>query len=258
MAWKTLNVVDEKTKEEQNKETFSGGNLYGSVKLVFRDVLISEGIWDTVRVDHGTEACLMLYVQDMLKDLRQNQACMPYIQTASRKNLPAERKWPEVNQRVVYPIKEVLVRMENGLLINRLDVLEQFCISFITLNVVKVGLQRVMDAWNLHSIEGRNNRIPNIVANNTNRLNPVDDSLVPTADEAVSLYSAAGGRITTDCQFGIDPLAEDETLVRRREQHFSRNNSSFSEIYNNVVSGNGSFLEQAILDFISLTRHIAN
>ncbi|KAK3752260.1 hypothetical protein QZH41_018663, partial [Actinostola sp. cb2023] len=61
----------------------------------FRDVLIKEGIWDTVRVDHGTEACLMLFVQNMLRHLRQNQACEPYVQTRSRQNLPAERKWPE-------------------------------------------------------------------------------------------------------------------------------------------------------------------
>lgn len=105
---------------------------------------------------------------------------------------------------------------------------------------------------------GRNNRIPNIVANNTNRLNPVDDILVPTADEAVCLYTAAGGQITTECHFGVDPLAGNEMLVRRREEEFLRNNSSFPEIYNNVVSGNGSFLEQAIVQFISLTRHLAN
>ncbi|KAK3704234.1 hypothetical protein QZH41_020493, partial [Actinostola sp. cb2023] len=49
-----------------------------------RDVLIQEGIWDTVRVDHGTEACLMLFVQNMLRNRRQNQTREPYIQTRSR------------------------------------------------------------------------------------------------------------------------------------------------------------------------------
>ncbi|KAK3734430.1 hypothetical protein QZH41_019756, partial [Actinostola sp. cb2023] len=95
----------------------------------------------------------MLFVQNMLRHLRQNQACEPYVQTRSRQNLPAERKWPEVNQRVLYPIKETLVRMENSLLKNRLDPVEQFCISFITMNVVDVGLQRVLASWNSHSIE---------------------------------------------------------------------------------------------------------
>ena len=69
-------------------------------------------------------------------------------------NLPAELKWPEVNQRVLYPIKEVLVGMENRLLINRHDPISQFCVSFITLNVVNVGIERVVAAWNAHPIEG--------------------------------------------------------------------------------------------------------
>ena len=69
-------------------------------------------------------------------------------------NLPAERKWSEVNQRVVYPIKETLVRMENGSLINMYDPVVQFCVSFITLNVAEVGLKRVIGSWNSHSING--------------------------------------------------------------------------------------------------------
>lgn len=69
-------------------------------------------------------------------------------------NLPAERKWPEINQRVIYPIKEILVRMENGLLIDLHDPAVQFCVSFITMNVSEVGIKRVMESWNSHSIEG--------------------------------------------------------------------------------------------------------
>lgn len=69
-------------------------------------------------------------------------------------NLPAERKWPEVNQRVLYPIKETLVRMENGLLINMHDPVVQFCFSFITMNVAEVGLKRAIGSWNSHSIDG--------------------------------------------------------------------------------------------------------
>jgi hypothetical protein len=83
-------------------------------------------------------------------------ACTPiYKATFSfPQNLSAERKWPEVNQRVLYPIKEILVRMENRLQINRYDPISQFCVSFITLNVVNVGIGRVVAAWNSHPIEG--------------------------------------------------------------------------------------------------------
>ena len=36
------------------------------------------------RVDHGTEACLMLFVQNLLRNERGNLSCEPYIQTQSR------------------------------------------------------------------------------------------------------------------------------------------------------------------------------
>jgi hypothetical protein len=49
--------------------------------------LLQKGIWDMVRVDHGTEACLMLFVQDYLRNLRGNITCQPYVQTRSREVL---------------------------------------------------------------------------------------------------------------------------------------------------------------------------
>jgi len=171
--------------------------------------------------------------------------------------------------------------MENSLLINRLDPVEQFCISFITMNVVDVGLQRVLASWNSHSIEGlfllsqqslkimslrlpiyfytgKNDRIPNFVASNTNSLNPVNGASVPTSDEVLCLYTEAGGHITTDCHFGIDPLAGDDILIRRRDEEFAQNNHSFTEIFNNVVNGNDLFLEQAVRHFILLTRSLSS
>ena len=79
---------------------------------------------------------------------------------------------------------------------------------------------------------------------------------MPTTDEVVSLYTEAGGHITTDCRFGIDPLAGDDILIRRRDEEFAQNNHSFTEIFNNVVNGNGLFLEQALVSFISLTKNV--
>ena len=70
-------------------------------------------------------------------------------------NLPAERKWPEVNQRIVYSIKDVLVRMENALMIILFDPDVQFCVSFVIMNVAEIGLKRVVASWNSHSIEGK-------------------------------------------------------------------------------------------------------
>ena len=74
--------------------------------------------------------------------------------TSLGQNLLAERKWPEVNQRVLYPIKEILWRMEKDLLIDMHEPVVQFCVSFITMNVAEVGLERVIGSGNSHSIDG--------------------------------------------------------------------------------------------------------
>ena len=44
--------------------------------------------------------------------------------------------------------------MENGLLIDMHDPVVQFCVSFITMNVAEVRLERVIGSWNSHSIDG--------------------------------------------------------------------------------------------------------
>ena len=36
-----------------------------------------------VRVDHCTEACPMLFIQDYFKNLKGNVTCPPYVQTPS-------------------------------------------------------------------------------------------------------------------------------------------------------------------------------
>ena len=53
-------------------------------RIFCRDILVNEGIWDMVRVDHGTEACLMLFIQDYLGNHRGNVNCPSYVQTRSR------------------------------------------------------------------------------------------------------------------------------------------------------------------------------
>ena len=172
-------------------------------------------------------------------------------------NLPAERKWPEVNQHVVYPIKETLVRMENGLLIKVHDPVVQFCVSFITMNAAEVELKRVIGSWNSHSIDcvyrilvvsvaknvlaqlafivvltptrklikynyynittllyflGKDSRIPDVVARATRRIRPLTPTIVPSVQDAIQMYTNAGGVLTSECSFGNDPLADDGAL----------------------------------------------
>lgn len=35
------------------------------------------------------------------------------------------------------------------------DPVTQFCVSFVAMNVVEIGIQRVVGAWNSHPINGK-------------------------------------------------------------------------------------------------------
>ncbi len=51
---------------------------------VFRPLLITEGIWDQVRTDHGTEFALIGSIQEYLSSHRRHQERSPLLQTTSR------------------------------------------------------------------------------------------------------------------------------------------------------------------------------
>ena len=53
-------------------------------KEMFFSVLATYGLWDQIRVDHGKEWVLMLYVQELLADLRTNVHRAPHLQSSSK------------------------------------------------------------------------------------------------------------------------------------------------------------------------------
>ena len=59
-------------------------HYYFMSSVLHRPAFISYGVWDTIRVDHGREFFLSLYVQEKLSHLRTNAARVPYLQTTSK------------------------------------------------------------------------------------------------------------------------------------------------------------------------------
>lgn len=85
---------------------------------VYRAAVIEFGLWDQVRVDHGKEFNLTLYVHEKLRILRGSETISPYVQTTSTCNHVIERLWVELNHCVTYPIKRVVVAMADQQMIN--------------------------------------------------------------------------------------------------------------------------------------------
>ena len=133
-------AVDDFSREVVRCITIPVKNPIAIYDLLFRPILVEEGIWDQVRVDHGTEFFLILAVQNHLANLRTRQDHPAYMQTTSTNNHRVERLWPEINHRVNYPIKEILVDMEASSIINMQDEATKFCVSWISIQVASVGL----------------------------------------------------------------------------------------------------------------------
>ncbi len=95
---------------------------------IFRPLLLTEGIWDQVRTDHGTEFVLIGTVQEYLSCHRAQQERSAVLQSTSRQNHRVERIWPEINSRINYPIKSVLVRMEQAELIDMRSDVHVLCV----------------------------------------------------------------------------------------------------------------------------------
>ena len=54
-------------------------------------IFIYHHLFDQIRMNHGKEFCLCLFVQELLKEYRFEKVKMPWRQTQSTKNYVAER-----------------------------------------------------------------------------------------------------------------------------------------------------------------------
>ena len=156
--------------------------------LLFQPLLLSYGLWEQVRVDHGTEFTLVTAAQNHLSHYRHVHHRQPVFQSLSRHNHRAEHIWPEINQRINYPIKRFLVEMENREEVNMADEVCKFCVSWVTISVMANAVHNFIDAWNSHSIPGPNGGIANVLAAQTNAVVRLMPRYVPTTPEILQLH----------------------------------------------------------------------
>ena len=65
-----------------------------------------------------------------------------------------ERIWVEVNTRVNYPVKAILIEMFEQGEIDLEDSIHKFCVSWFTIEVVSIGIDLFIKSWNNHPIPG--------------------------------------------------------------------------------------------------------
>lgn len=162
-------------------------------ETVYRAAICEYGLWHQLRVDHGKEFYLSLYIQEKLRDGRGDPTICPYVQTTSTCNHIIERIWVEPNQRVTYPVKRIVQSMDDCRSINMDCPITKHCVSTVLCHVCEVGMRRMIEAWNNHPIPHRG--IPNELQNQMFGTASIQSAEVPPSSDAVALYRDQGGTL---------------------------------------------------------------
>eukprot|EP00064_Thunnus_orientalis_P001385 superscaffoldBa00000094_g1388 len=75
--------------------------------------------------------------------------------TIYQENHTVERMWPEVNNRVNYPVKGALIHLVDRKELNLEDNMTQCCLSTLTCQIAQIGLDWMVQTWNAHSSQGK-------------------------------------------------------------------------------------------------------
>ena len=177
------------------------------------------------------------------------------MQTTSTNNHIIERIWVELNHRVTYPVKRVIVSMDDQGTVDMNCSITKFAVSTVLSRVCEVGMNRMVSAWNSHPIPRRG--VPNRLQDEVYHTCRIHGSEVPDGDRAIQQYRQQGGHITDPTTFGNDPLSGDPSLLREREARWLQECGNVSDMFSQVVSGNPVPLENSIISYIRITNELA-
>ena len=72
----------------------------------------------------------------------------------SPQNHTIERLWVEVNARINYPIKCVLIKLVEDEHISMDNSTHQYGVSWLTIHIANIGIKLFVSSWNSHRIPG--------------------------------------------------------------------------------------------------------
>ncbi|XP_034091495.1 uncharacterized protein LOC117559009 [Gymnodraco acuticeps] len=245
-------IVGRSTMPVKNNLTIYN-EVYRSFKIPVsnkKSAIMEHGMWDQVRVDHGKEFYLTLFMQEKLASQRHNTERPPYRQTPSTKNHTIERIWPEINNRVNYPLKLALIQLVDQEELDMEDNMSKYCVSSLTCQLAQLGVERAVQAWNAHRIPGKG--IPNYLAREgcPKRVEP---DLLPVASVAADWYDQEVGRLTRESHFGTNPFhnAQDQEAA---EREFGQQLPDVSFLLDNAVNNQPEHFKHGLKCLVDVTR----
>lgn len=223
---------------------------------VYRRAVLDHGLWQQIRVDHGREFYLSLFIQECIRQNHGDSEIAPYVQTTSTHNHIIERLWVELNKHVVYPIKRAVVVLDDMGVINMNCPITVFSVSMVLMRVSEVGMNRMIQSWNSHSVP--NKGVPNVLRLQNSRTVSVLPTHVPQVSEAADMYTTQGGHLTDPEFVGHDPLCGNASLVEQREAQWTASGLSPDDTFTSLVPGDLSPLENSITSFIEITNSLSS
>ena len=110
------------------------------------------------------------------------------------------------------------------------DDVTRFCVSWVTMWVIREAIQQFLLAWNCHRIPGPNGGVHSILANNSATTSLLPNS-IPSTAEMIRIHERDGARLTRETAFGRDPLRNNPNLQILRERDFSLILALFLKIF---------------------------
>jgi len=183
-----------------------------------------------------------------------------------------------MNCRTNYPVKRALVAMENESLIDMDDETTKYCVSWVTRQVVEIGLNYAVGSWNSHPTPGKRladclmcaivrtnivtyilfvstgKGVPQERARENNHTHTISPHLLPTVEAATEMYRSSGGEIQINSCFGTDPSESCHLKAAARDKQFL-NYFNFSEMFHEVSNGKIELFKNGLLYYIRLTKH---
>lgn len=76
-------------------------------EYLFFNTVLNSDVWEQVRIDHGVEFALAVFIQQVLSCYYFEEKAQ-FKQTRSTKNNVSEHMWPAVNQKNNCPVKRAI------------------------------------------------------------------------------------------------------------------------------------------------------